>query len=138
MIQFNSILTRTLHHQSYRKALKELERALGDQHAKSLEESLRILLEEHAIEIKMVRSEAQRTIEVNASETHTRLGEVRACVRACVRKCVLYVLIITCGFECIHFCTFSWVFQHISLCNIYFTIAFLVIQAFICALILSI
>ena len=134
MIQFNLILTRTLHHQSYRKALKELERALGDQHAKSLEESLRILLEEHAIEIKMVRSEAQRTIEVNASETHTRLGEVRACVR----KCVLYVLIITCGFECIHFCTFSWVFQHISLCNIYFTIAFLVIQAFICALILSI
>lgn len=69
-----------MHHQSYRAALLELERALGDQHAKSLEESLRILLEEHAIEIKMVRSEAQRSIEVNATETHTRLEEVRTCV----------------------------------------------------------
>ena len=70
----------TLRYQSYRTALQELERALGEQHAKNLEESLRILLEEHSTEIKMIRLEAQRSIELSASETHTRLEEVRAYV----------------------------------------------------------
>lgn len=69
-------LFRTLQHQSYRTALQELERALGELHAKNLEESLRILLEEHSTEIKMIRSEAQRSIDLTASETHTRLEEV--------------------------------------------------------------
>ena len=76
----NFLISCTLRCQSYRTALLELERALGERHAKNLEQSLRILLEEHSTEIKMIRLEAQRAIEVTATETHTRLEEVRAYV----------------------------------------------------------